>query len=63
MFIPGDCSADATSNHAEVDELKGDNVLHLVGGQVQLDAVVHLWKRKMGFSMKGEETSFNTPTC
>ena len=53
MFIPGDHSADTssvstTSDHAEVADLEGDDVLHLVGGQVQLDAVVHLGKRKRG---------------
>ena len=53
MFIPGDHCADTssvstTSDHAEVADLEGDDVLHLVGGQVQLDAVVHLGKRKRG---------------
>ena len=54
LFIPGEYSANTTSigttsDHAEVVELEGDDVLHLVGGQIQLDAVVHLWKRRMGF--------------
>ena len=54
LFIPGDPSADTTcacttSAHAEVGELEGDDVVHLVGSQIQLDAVVHLWKRKVGF--------------
>merc|ERR1712156_381031 len=47
FILPGDHSADTssvgtTSDHAEVADLEGDDVLHLVGGQVQLDAVVHL---------------------
>ena len=54
LFIPGDPSAGTTSvgttsDHAEVVELEGDDVLHLVGGQVQLDAVVHLWTRREGW--------------
>ena len=54
LIIPRDHSADTssvstTSDHAEVADLEGDDVLHLVGGQIQLDAVVHLWKRRMGF--------------
>ena len=54
LFIPGDHSADTssvstTSDHAEVADLEGDDVLHLVGGQVQLDAVVHLWTRREGW--------------
>ena len=53
LFIPGDHSADTssvstTSDHAEVADLEGDDVLHLVGGQVQLDAVVNLGKGKVG---------------
>ena len=53
LFIPGDHSADTssvstTSDHAEVADLEGDDVLHLVGGQVQLDAVVHLGEGKSG---------------
>ena len=32
-----------------VVKVEGDDVLHLVGGSVKLDEVVHLWKRKMGF--------------
>ena len=47
LFIPGDHSADTssvstTSDHAEVADLEGDDVLHLVGGQVQLDAIINL---------------------
>ena len=53
LSIPGDHCADTssvstTSDHAEIADLEGDDVLHLVGGQVQLDAVVHLGKRKRG---------------
>ena len=53
LFIPGDHSADTssvstTSDHAEVADLEGDDVLHLVGGQVQLNAVVHLGKGRVG---------------
>ena len=53
LIIPGDHSADtssisATSDHAEVADLEGDDVLHLVGGKVQLDAVVNLGKGKVG---------------
>ena len=62
LIIPGDHSADtssvsATSDHAEVADLEGDDVLHLVGGQVQLDAVVHLGKRKrgLGSERKGDD--------
>ena len=49
LFIPENPSAGTTSDHAEVVVLEGDNVLHLVGGQVQLDAVVHLWTRREGW--------------
>ena len=53
VIIPGDHSADtsrvsATSDHAEVADLEGDDVLYLVGGQIQLDAVVHLGREKEG---------------
>ena len=50
--IPGDHGADTTSissssDHNKVSNLEGDDVLHLVGGEVQLDAVVHLGQRLM----------------
>merc|ERR1712203_200444 len=35
-------SVSSSSDHAKVSNLEGDDVLHFVGGQVQLDAVVHL---------------------
>ena len=62
LITPGDHSADtssvsATSDHAEVADLEGDDVLYLVGGQIQLDAVVHLGKRKrgLGSERKGDD--------
>ena len=62
LFIPGDHSADTSSvsttgDHAEVADLEGDDVLHLVGGQVQLDAVVHLGKRKRGLGSERRSDS------
>merc|ERR1712072_1113161 len=35
-------SVSSSSDHAEVSDLEGDDVLDFVGGKVQLDAVVHL---------------------
>merc|ERR1712192_333308 len=35
-------SVGASSDHAKVSDLEDDDVLHFVGGQVQLNAVVHL---------------------
>merc|ERR1712212_1134014 len=35
-------SVSSSSDHAKVSNLEGDDVLHFVGGQVQLDAVIHL---------------------
>ena len=51
--IPGDHGADTTSissssDHNKVSNLEGDDVLHFVGGEVQLDAVVHLGQRLIG---------------
>ena len=59
LFTPGDHCADTssvstTSDHAEVADLEGDDVLHLVGGKVQLDAVVHLGQGLIGAITKLE---------
>jgi len=35
-------SVTATSHHAEVAGVELDNVLHLAGGDIQLDGIVHL---------------------
>ena len=47
QYIPRDHGANTTgvsssSDHDQVSNLEGDDVLHFVGGEVQLDAVVHL---------------------
>jgi len=47
VLLPGDHGSNTTgvsssSDHAKVPNFESDDVLHFVGGQVQLDAVVHL---------------------
>jgi len=47
MLLPGDHSAHSpcvstSSNHTQVSNLELDAVLDFVGGEVQLDAVVHI---------------------